>query len=284
MLLHTVCPIKRCKILKPLFSFLCNLIDCSSEVKQPSFPRTIAHVPTDKMDSSENSLQPIDSQADRSVTPSRLNPRARDFTPPGPHPQRSLETMTRTQHQQPGRPIAHLPALHTTPPTASYPSPYLAYGFEGPVQYSTPVGLPLANPQTAFENRTPSQQVRPRRSFPSGSSNQRRSANPRRPKHYSAVYRRRAGTGWPEGHPPIQDDNYNGLHPSKIHDKHFLGESIFLQEDTVLREEDNRFLIIQDPYKSGSFDASVTPVRSSPPPLTPSYQITLPTPILSFTR
>ena len=61
----------------------------------------------------------------------------------------------------------------------------------------------------------------------------------------------RTPPGWPPGHAPLADVNYNGLHPSRISDSAFL------------KERNNPWLVIQDPFAGGNFDASRTPVSSS---------------------
>ena len=64
----------------------------------------------------------------------------------------------------------------------------------------------------------------------------------------------RVTTGWPNGHPYLTANHYNGLHPSKVPDIYFLRDHI------------NPYLSIKDPYKEGPFDASRTPVSLSHSP------------------
>ena len=148
---------------------------------------------------------------------------------------------------------SHVPYSVMTP--LAYPSPrivtpssYLPYyasgaslwGFQAYPRWSTP-----ASRTDSAETSPVPQMERQPSTVPSSETRPNRT--------------RRLIPGWPKGHSLQLHTHYNGLHPSKIPDK------IFIEE-----QAHNAQFVIRDPFESGVFDASRTPVSPSlnnPPPL-----------------
>ena len=169
---------------------------------------------------------------DRSSTPTTLNPQAREFRPPDSEPQ-GPPTLT----EEVIAPALH--SHHQTRPQSSVAASQIA----------THVSQTTSNaPNYAGIAAPPHQLMHPqimpsdsRHIAPPGSLGA--TGNP-----LPGNYPRRAMTGWPKGHPFLLSSQYNGIHPSKVPDMYFLCE------------RSNPYLIIRDPYGTGPFDASSTPV------------------------
>ena len=208
---------------------------------------------------------------------STLNPTATEFRPVEPNPPGFQPPGVHNQDRQRTFHPSIDPVIHPHQMVASNAGPYVTNVPNFPVQYPTmPVQLPVLNPPPFFErnqygmlsypklqpppqqyplpiatNQTQIENTRTtllqQNTLPI-STNQMQIEESRQTPVIKPSRRTKRAMGWPEGHPPIPDLNFYGVHPSKIPDSVFLGE------------QDNAFLEVKDPFESGSFDASRTPV------------------------
>lgn len=186
-----------------------------------------------------------------------LNPQASEFRPFEPStnsfPTPRSSTGHRSRQRRTYRHSSNNSIVSVPPPMAISVQPPLPYVWGIPLHYPAPPLLSPWNPQSNFEFSNPVQQTMPPpQHLPSTSGGQTQTAKPEKPTLYPPVNRWRAMTGWPRGHPPIYNPNYNGLHPANIPD------IVFLEE-----QQHNPLLAVQDPFASGTFDASRTPVSSA---------------------